>query len=230
MSANVAGQLVTDGLTIDRVAGPERFATAAAVAQLGTHPFVGTLGTEGRTAIVTSGVSFPDALAGSAMAYSQSFPILLSQVTSLPSVTATALSNLGIQHVLLLGGTAAVSAGVAQTLVGDGMTVQRVAGNDRTQTATAIATLETTQLGFSTTAVNLARGDTYPDALTGGAYSGEAINKSPILLADSPTNLGPYTTAYLTANASTIATIHVFGGTSAITATTAAAAVKAAGG
>jgi hypothetical protein len=42
-------------------------------------------------------------------------------------------------------------------------------------------------------------------------------------------NLGSYTTAYLQANASTIATIHIFGGTSAITTTTSNAAVVAAG-
>lgn len=230
VSANVASQLTTDGYTVSHVAGPDRFATAAAVAQLGSVHFVGSLGTLGRTAIVTSGVNFPDALAGSPMAYSNAFPILLTQVTSLPAATATALKNLGIQHVLLLGGTSAVSSAVQQTLVTDGMTVQRVAGVDRTQTATAIAAIETSQLGFTTANVNLARGDTYPDALTGGAYSGGANRQSPVLLADSPSNLGPYTTAYLHANASTIATIHIFGGTSAITLATANAAVVAAGG
>jgi putative cell wall-binding protein len=208
VSQNVTNQLKTDGFIVDRVAGSNRFATASAVGQLGT-------------AIVASGVNFPDALAGSAMAYSNSYPILLTQVGYLPTVTATALSNLHIAHVLLLGGTSAVSPAVETTLVNDGMTVQRIAGNDRTQTATDIATVETGQLGFSTT---------NPDALTGGAYSGEAIVKSPILLADSPFNLGSYTTAYLQANASTIATIHIFGGTSAITTTTSNAAVVAAGG
>jgi putative cell wall-binding protein len=230
VSQNVTNQLKTDGFIVDRIAGSNRFATASAVGQLGTSPFVGSLGTYGRTAIVASGVNFPDALAGSAMAYSNSFPILLTQVGYLPAVTATALSNLHIAHVLLLGGTSAVSPAVETTLVNDGMTVQRIAGNDRTQTATDIAAVETGQLGFSTTNVDLARGDTYPDALTGGAYSGEAIVKSPILLADSPFNLGSYTTAYLKANASTIATIHIFGGTSAITTTTSNAAVVAAGG
>lgn len=230
VSQNVTTQLETDGYTVSHTAGINRFATAAAVAQEGGPNFVGTLGTLGRTAIVASGLTFPDALAGSAMAYSQSFPILLTQPGSLSPETAAALVSLQIAHVLVLGGTAAVSSAVENQIIAAGMTVVRVAGIDRTQTATAIATLETAQLSYSTTTVDLARGDIYPDALSGGPYSGESSRKAPILLSDSPDTLGQYTTAYLRTNAASITTINIFGGTSAITSATQTAAITAAGG
>lgn len=232
ISQTVANTLTADNYTVDRISGPDRYGTAAAIATGFPATFVGSFpnpnGTsDGPTAIVASGLNFPDALSGSPMSFSAAFPIILTDPASLPAESSAALRSLGIAHVVLLGGTTAISDTVQGQITGLGITVTRVAGADRTQTATMIAGIEATNLGYAITHVNLARGDLYPDALAGGAHAG--AEKEPILLTASPTTLGAYATAYLRSNASTIQSIHVYGGTSAVSDATVAAAVAAAG-
>lgn len=229
----IVSTLQAGNFTVDRIAGADRYGTAAAIATGFPATFVGSLthpnGTnDGPTAIVASGLNFPDALSGSPMSFSAAFPILLTNQASLPAQTAAALQGLGIKHVILLGGTSAVSAGVAGQIAGLGISVNRVGGTDRTQTATMVAGIEAGDLGYAITSVNLARGDAYPDALAGGSFAG--TNREPVLLTDSASTLGQYTAAYLHANASTIQAIDIFGGTSAVSGSTAAAAAAAATG
>jgi putative cell wall-binding protein len=128
--------------------------------------------------------------------------------------------------VLLLGGTAAVTANVAGQISAMHITVNRIGGADRTQTATMIAFGEAQSLGWTITSVALATGANYPDALSGGSYAG--ATKTPILLTEDANALGQYTTAYLQSNAPTIANIEVFGGAVAVSDSAATAAQQAA--
>lgn len=227
VSSAVETTLQGDGYRVSRLYGANRDVTAADVAEVFPSSNVGSLGSAGPTAIVATGMNFPDALAGSPVAYAESFPILLTVPNALDTATAGALSTLGIKNVLLLGGTAALSAGVASSIQSMGITVTRVAGSDRTGTATGLADLEVSQLGFSAAHANLARGDFYADALAGGAHAGQ--EKAPVLLTASPGTLGPLATSWLQAHASTLTSIHVFGGTTAVTDSTVSAAQHAAG-
>lgn len=84
---------------------------------------------------------------------------------------------------MIVGGTSAVSAGVETALGTAGVTVDyRIAGAERTQTAASIAAWETDglaghdiypaigSLGFTgTSVINVARGDSFADALAAGA-------------------------------------------------------------
>jgi putative cell wall-binding protein len=225
VSANVQSALEAAGYRVRRLAGADRFATAATVAEAFSSATVGSLGSGGSTAIVASGVNFADALAGSPLSFAGAFPTLLTDPASLSSATASALSTLGIKQVLLLGGTSAVSGAVASSISGMGIAVTRVGGADRTQTASMIADLELTQLGWSGAHANLARGDGFADALGGGPHAG--VEKEPILVTESPDSLGPFTTMWLQQNSSTLTSLHVFGGTAAVSAATAAAAQQA---
>lgn len=110
----IADQVVTDlaPLTsaVTRVGGSDRYATSVAVAKL----FPANL-----TALLATGTDFPDALAGAA---SGAGPVLLTG-SSLPASVATWLqSHAGsLSQLLVLGGTSAVPAGVAnlaQSLAG----------------------------------------------------------------------------------------------------------------
>jgi len=80
---------------------------------------------------------------------------------------------------MVCGGPATVSNGVVSTLKAKGLNVERIGGRDRYQTATMIARRIAGITGGGGT-VYIARGDTYPDALSLSplAYA----QKAPILL------------------------------------------------
>lgn len=156
-----------DGVEVGRVDGPNRFATAAAVALDGFDP------AQTDTVYVAAGDDFPDALAGGPLAAARSAPILLVHRTDLPQETAEALAALSPSEVVALGGTGPVPQSVldaAGTAAG-GATTGRIAGADRYETAAAIA-----GEGDQGDAVYLAVGTDFPDALAGGpATSGAPI-------------------------------------------------------
>lgn len=85
-----------------RIAGSDRYATAAAVSEA-----MGT-GIDAPNALVASGSTFPDALAGSAYANAHGIPVLLTRPGSVPDVTMAELDRLSPQQTTLLGGSAAI--------------------------------------------------------------------------------------------------------------------------
>lgn len=228
VSTVVENDLRSRNLVVQRIFGGDRYATAKALAESQPATGIGIFPGQGRTAIVASGDNFPDALAGGPLAYSQGYPLLLTPKDTLSPLTSASLTNLGIRHVLLLGGADAVSDATASQIQGLGIIVRRVSGGTRAATAAAVADLAVAQLGYGTGHVNLARGDEFPDALTGGSHGGS--ERRVLLLTANRDILDPATESFLTRNAAAIDTIDIFGGTLAITDATAAAARRAAGG
>lgn len=92
--------------TVVRVAGPDRYATAAAVAEAFSGPAGGLS--------LASGVDFPDALSGTRHAVLLDQPLLLTRPTALPAATAAVLRARRPDRVDVYGGTAAVSDHAAQ--------------------------------------------------------------------------------------------------------------------
>ncbi len=92
----------------DRLAGPNRFATGAAVAA--------TFGADPAHTYVAHGHNWPDALAGSALAGAQGVPVVITAQASLTAESLTTLDSLSPQHVVILGGPASVSAAVESSL------------------------------------------------------------------------------------------------------------------
>ncbi len=89
------------GLATERIAGSNRYATAATLAlRFWQHAeFV----------YLASGDAFPDALAAAGIPDNEQGPVLLVTRDTLPPETAEALAALGPSHLRVLGGTAAVS-------------------------------------------------------------------------------------------------------------------------
>ncbi|MBD8024413.1 cell wall-binding repeat-containing protein [Microbacterium gallinarum] len=86
-----------------RIGGADRYETAAAIARAyerDTSPLLAT------------GQTFPDALAGGALAGHLGAPLLLTQTGSLPAATTATLERLSPQGISILGGTGAVSQAV----------------------------------------------------------------------------------------------------------------------
>lgn len=169
----------TSSFTFTRMAGADRFATAA---QIATSSFP----SGASTVLLATGTTFPDALAGNFLAGNLEAPILLTNPTgALPATTSQALTALHATKVVILGGTAAVSAGQQQALQASGLQVTRISGSDRFQTMAMIAQYPGTTVGRDQAGVPtaiLATGDTFPDALAAGPLAYAA--KLPIILTD----------------------------------------------
>ena len=202
-----------DTYDVERIGGPDRYATAALIARRPGN-VVGQL--DGRpTAFVASGANFPDALVAGGPAYDQQFPLLLTPPGDVAAPTAEALEALGITQVIVPGGSAAVSEQVTDDLQGDGLEVIRVAGAERTQTAALLADFALERLGWTAMHANVARGDAFPDALAMGPHAG--IERAPLLLTANPDTPGTAQT-WLAGHRCTLQALHLAGGEVAVTA------------
>lgn len=188
-----------------RLAGPDRYATAAALAA-DAHP-AGV-----PTVFLARGDVFsPDALAAGPAASHAAGPVLLTRQCELPPVTAAEIDRLRPATVVVLGGTSAVCDGVlaAVAALASQPTVRRVQGVDRYETAAAVARDAFTT---GTATAYLARADQFsPDALVGGTAA--AVAGAPILLT-TQCALPASTIAALDALAAT--TVVVLGGAAAV--------------
>ena len=214
---------------VSRLAGDDRYETAAAVARE-----VARLGAIDEVngepaAFLTTGERYADAVtAGAPAAAGVAAPILLTETDTLPDATAQALTDLDIGHLWVIGGEAAVSADVVTELEGMDIQIQRIAGENRQETATEVARAFVDGTVLDGSVVTLARGDAFPDALTGAVTA--AATGGPVLLTHDPNTLTDDTEAYLSDPAAPISVIRAMGGDAAITPDVLARAVEVAEG
>ena len=226
ISSEVENEVRDEGYRTDRITGVNRYQTASAVAmRYGVSGQVGTIDGD-RVAMLASGADFPDALAAGPIAANMQFPLFLTPPDDTEVSVNTALEQLHIDVILLIGGDAAVSSSVERYYDDRGYTVERVAGANRAATARVLADMARSRLGWDMELQLLARGDDFPDALAGSIHG--AATTSPILLASSPTTLGTETARWLRNNCPQVEAVRAFGGAEAITAGTLAEAVGAA--
>jgi putative cell wall-binding protein len=187
---SVGSQLSALGYVVTRISGPDRFATAVAVAQELGSP---------STILLAGGMSFPDALTAGPAAAAVHGAILLTDGSTLPAATSSYLSAHASAHVYAIGGPAAAADRSATALV----------GTDRYATSVLVAN----KFFTAPTVAGVASGENFPDALAGGAYLAHA--GGPLLLTASDT-LPAAITQYLTSVRLTLTAIDVFGGPSAV--------------
>jgi putative cell wall-binding protein len=156
---------------VDRYAGADRYATAAAISAATFAPGV-------QVAFLATGADFPDSLAGGSPAGRLKAPILLAPRAELPAATRAELTRLAPRSIVILGGTTAVSSNVEAALrtLTSG-TVQRIAGRDRFATAAAISAR---YFAAGAPVAYVATGRSFPDALSAGAAAGRI--GGPVLL------------------------------------------------
>lgn len=174
-AALVAAAPAADALApdADRVAGADRFETAAEVA-LDAFPY----GAD--DVVVAAGRNYPDALAASSVAGHLDGPILLVD-DEVPEATLQALSQLAPSRVHIAGGAAAVDDDVADELDAEGSwTVDRFAGDDRFDTAALMA--EEIGEDDAAGAAIIASGRDAADALAAGP--GSFATSTPVLLTE----------------------------------------------
>lgn len=192
---------------VERVAGADRYGTAAAVAAR-TRAEAGTRTPD---VFVVSGTSFPDALAVSPHAFRRVMPILLTTPTGLPAATIASLTALEASTAVVAGGTAAVPKAAADALaarLGSGH-VTRVAGADRFATSAALRDFALASLDATAAVTGIASGEGFADALSAGPAIGV---RSGAVVLTRHTRLPEPVSACLARTAGEVATITVAGG------------------
>ncbi len=169
------------------VAGNDRFLTAIE-ASIRAYPDGLDKGGK-RTVVIATGMNWPDALGGTALAGALDGPVLLVGST-LSGAVANEIRRLDAERAIVLGGTGAVSETVEsslETLLGQD-NVERLDGADRYQTADKVAlrTIAEGDPGYDGTAF-VATGANFPDALAAAPLA--AAEGWPLFLANPATGL-----------------------------------------
>lgn len=216
--AQIDEELVSEaGLSSDkiqRVAGDDRYGTAAAVARKvwaggdGDHGVALALGDHEQ-----ADRAWPDALTASYRGALTGEPVLLLEPDGVPQPTADALDDAG--EAVVVGGTAAVPESVTAQVAERVDSVSRLAGPDRFATACAVVQ-ELLDAGLvSPERVWAATGLRFPDALAAGpvvAHAGEVL----VLVDGKAAKRDPHTDGWLRERADEIVDGRVVGGPEAV--------------
>jgi len=190
-----------------RLSGMSRYNTAATIC---ASTFTGST-----TAVLATGADFPDALSASGLAGALGAPLLLVQPDDIPFDIGLELLRLGVSETYIVGGVNAVSADVEALLTDPaadfGMTVQRISGATRYETAQKVALEMDVIFGGTPDTAFVVRGDGFADALAVAPYA--FMGGYPILLTPSNT-LDSYTSSYL--ESSEVSNVVIAGGTAAV--------------
>lgn len=152
---------------VQRVAGSDRYETSAAIAEL--FP-------QGAPAFVTTGQNFPDATVAAAPAGKSGGPVVLTRMGSVHPAAAQALEKLEPSALYVIGGTwGAAARSALSSAAGQSPTV--LSGKDRFATSAKVAQ---NFWGTASPTIVYARGNAFPDALTGVAVS--RAHDAPLLL------------------------------------------------
>lgn len=156
--------------TVERIAGQNRERVAENISKEGW--------TTSNTVIIANGYKFTDALAGIPLAAHYNAPMLLVNNTKIATETLNEISRLNAKDIIILGGTASVSEDISTTLKNRGLSVRRIAGQNRYDTSAKIASELISLRGPST--AHLVNGEASADAVSISTVAGRY--KQPILL------------------------------------------------
>ena len=176
-----------DDPSVERVFGPNRFATAVEISKA-SYP-------DGADVVyIANGQNYPDALSAGPAAAHEGGPLLLVNPHELPSIVAAELDRLDPDRIVVVGGLPSVNTSVFVAINGYADTVDRIAGRDRFETSRML-----TDYAFGadgSDVVYIATGQKFPDALSAGGAAG--ANDAPVILVNGGlADLDPDTAALL---------------------------------
>ena len=195
------------GLDVERLDGSDRFETAAIIAEKAKDKSEVFLALGKKMLDNGEEDALVDALAIGPVSAKEGIPVLLTGKDKLPKATKDAIEKFSVKKATIVGGETAITPEVKTELEGMDVTVDRISGSNRYDTATKIAK------EYFTDSRNtiVASGDTDTDALVGG-YLG-ALFDAPILLTGIG-RLAKKTETYISKNSDRS---YVLGGNSVVT-------------
>lgn len=176
ISPRVESQLEAMGINVNRISGSNSIDTANNLARELSY-YSGF-----NKAILAHGDNFPDALAASPLAGELQIPILFTKTNAIDQSTLDTISDLAIKEILIVGGPNSVSENVSSQLKAQGLSVKRIGGSNRFETAIEFA--RDYYPGFDN--VIVASGEKWPDAILGGTIGYKY--KAPIVLTTANSN------------------------------------------
>ncbi|MEV0424988.1 cell wall-binding repeat-containing protein [Micromonospora sp. NPDC050495] len=208
LSTQVADQVTALGYQVRRLAGPDRFATAVAIARE-MRPEPDNLA----MIFVATGMDFPDALAAGAAARNYDFAdipravVVLTNDGVMPQASRDYLDSLGPD--LTIFGIGRSGAQAAKSYDTDAL---EVLGDNRFDTASQVAKIFFEGQRYA----GVATGLDWPDALAGGALMG-TLDGPLLLTPGTATDLGVACRATLDETSGAVRTGVVFGSAGAVT-------------
>ena len=206
------------GYDVDRIGtSGDPVATAVAVAE--------EIGGGEGIAVLVNRSRFPDGVSAAGLAAGHGWPILLADTSLVPQPTVDAWRALGIERLVLVGGTGVIGANIESFIEergrcgeSEGCDVERIAGVDRY--ATSVASVERTlDLGDrSDESVLLGTGVNYPDTLASGPLAAKLGGVS-LLVDGSGRNADTASIEFLADRADDVEDIAILGGPGAVTST-----------
>ncbi|KUO78871.1 MAG: hypothetical protein APF81_18345 [Desulfosporosinus sp. BRH_c37] len=154
---------------INRISGQNRYDTSSAIAKQGWP-------NGSSNCILTYGGNYSDSLTATPLAKKYDAPILLTESTSLTPITRQALIDLKNRNVTIIGGTEVISSSVDTELQSMGITTNRIFGNDKYETAIAVAK----QVTSTPSIIFVCISDDFTDALSISPIA--SIKRDPIIL------------------------------------------------
>ncbi len=203
---------IGDADTAGRVSGSSRTSTAAQLAALAYD--------QADTVVIARSDDYADALAGAPLAGLLGAPLLLTASDALSPEAADQINALDASSAVLLGGTGALSNGVAQDLRGLGLDVSRLSGANRFETAAVVmGELPASSTVFVVEGANADPARGWPDAVALSPLA--ARTHTPILL--TTTNRVPDATLDALATLDDDVDVTIVGGEAAVSDAAAAA-------
>lgn len=164
--------LMPAGTVSQRLAGADRFGTAASITQNtfpnGSAPVV----------YITVGDNYPDALSAAPAAAHGGGVVLLTEKWSIPEATRQEINRLRPSQIVVAGGEGVISNDVYNALSTLTPSIRRESGQDRYETSRNIA--RSAFIASGAPVVYLATGENFPDALSASAAAG--ANGGPVIL------------------------------------------------
>lgn len=215
VSENVENQLFDLGIMeIERYDGKDRYEVSANIAEEVSYY------SETDTAIIASGMVFPDALSASTLSGPMGMPILLARADSIPDTIQMFIKDHPeITNFIVVGGPATVNEAVLSKIknIRPGAAVARIGGKNRYEVSVNVAKYAMNYYDLELGTVAVARGDLFPDALSGAPLAN--YFGAPILLT-STSKVDETVNSFLTANRNQLQHIYILGGTGSVSTNT----------
>ena len=199
IDSKVEKKLKENGLTTERIAGGSRFETATKIAEKLTEKNNNKKPTE---IFFVYAFNFADALSASTVAAVKGAPVIYLKTTgSLDKATSDYLASVkgSVKKAYVIGGTGVISDPMMKSAASalgltSGKTVTRIAGKNRY--ATCVEVNKKFASAMPGTALCIATGADFPDALAGGVFA--AVKSAPLFLVNNAAKkLDDTQTAYL---------------------------------